>query len=88
MLVLTTVSFNKELSRLRDRKLADRIEKVINGLENAKSLQQVTSVKKIKGSENAFRIRIGDYRLGFYLIDNTVKLTAFASRKEIYSYFP
>ncbi len=72
MLVLTTVSFNKELSRLRDRKLADRIEKVINGLENAKSLQQVTSVKKIKGSENAFRIRIGDYRLGFYLIDNTV----------------
>ena len=88
MLVLTTSSFIKDLRRIRDRKLADRIEKIIKSLEAAKTLQQVSSVKKIKGSSNAFRIRIGDYRLGFYLVDNAIKLTAFASRKEIYSYFP
>ena len=88
MHVFTTTSFNKDLSRIRDKKLAVRIEKLIQSLESAKSLQQIPSVKKIKGTHNAFRIRMGDYRLGFYLINDSLKLVAFASRKEIYNYFP
>lgn len=88
MVVISTKSFSKDISKIRDKKLAQKIIDVIQRLELANSLSEIQHLKKMIGSPNAYRIRIGDYRLGFYLINNTIQLTVFANRKEIYKYFP
>lgn len=42
----------------------------------------------MKGFRNAFRIRIKDYRLGFYLEKDTILISRLLNRKDIYKYFP
>ena len=88
MLVFTTTSFNKDISKIRDKKIALRIEQAIKNLEQASSVTEITSVKKLAGHTNAYRIRIGDYRLGFFLVNKNAHLTVFAHRKDIYRSFP
>lgn len=88
MEVFATASFNKDISKLKDITTARKIEKLIAKLQGAESLNSIAGIKKLSGSLNAYRIRIGDYRIGFYKENNTIKLTAFAHRKEIYRYFP
>jgi len=88
MIVVATKSFSKDISKIRDKKLAQKIEDAIQKLEQANFLTEIQQLKKMTGSPNAYRIRIGDYRLGFYMINDTIQLTVFANRKEVYKYFP
>ncbi|WP_374754821.1 type II toxin-antitoxin system RelE family toxin [Dyadobacter psychrophilus] len=44
--------------------------------------------KKLKGFSNAYRIRIGDYRVGIFVENNIVELARIAHRKDIYKVFP
>lgn len=88
MIVVATKSFSKDISKIRDKKLAHKIDEAIQKLEQANSLSEIQQLKKMAGSPNAYRIRIGDYRLGFYFINDTIQLTVFANRKEVYKYFP
>ena len=57
-------------------------------LEQADTLAEVAHMKKLKGHSNHYRVRIGDYRLGFSVINDTVCLVRFLPRKDIYKYFP
>jgi mRNA interferase RelE/StbE len=88
MLVVATKSFNKDILSIKDKKLLKKIEGTIQKIEAAKTFSEIQNLKKMIGAVNAYRIRIGDYRLGFYFINGVVQLTVFASRKEIYKYFP
>jgi mRNA interferase RelE/StbE len=88
MLVVSTPSFNKDISKIKDKILASRIEQVILKLQLADNISEMGSLKTMSGADNAYRIRIGDYRLGFTVSDNTVRLVIFAHRKDIYRYFP
>jgi mRNA interferase RelE/StbE len=51
-------------------------------------LSEIKNVKKLKGFSNAYRIRIGDYRIGVTFENNIVKFARVAHRKEIYKIFP
>jgi len=42
----------------------------------------------MKGNKTAFRIRIGRYRIGIYIVNETVEFTRVLSRDKIYKYFP
>lgn len=88
MIVFTTNAFNKDISKIRDKKMALKIEQVIKKVEIVDSVSEIPGIKKLSGHNNAYRIRIGNYRLGFFLIDNTIRLSIFADRKDIYKYFP
>lgn len=88
MLVVSTPSFNKDVSKLNDGKLAARIGEVIRKMQSANNISEISGIKKLSGSSIAYRIRIADYRLGFTIEDNTIRLVIFAHRKEIYRYFP
>ncbi|MBP1468695.1 type II toxin-antitoxin system RelE/ParE family toxin [Candidatus Chloroploca sp. M-50] len=35
-----------------------------------------------------YRIRIGDYRLGLFVEDDTITVVRFLHRRDIYRYFP
>jgi len=81
-------SFTRDLRKLRNRQLSKRIREVIEQLEDIDSLQEISGVKNLRGSENYYRIRIGDYRIGLLLEDDIVTLVRFLHRKDIYRYFP
>lgn len=81
-------SFIKDLERLRDRWLRERVGETIEQLEGAASLQEIEGVKKLRGGEGYYRIRIGDYRLGLFWAEDRVVLIRFLHRKDMYRYFP
>jgi mRNA interferase RelE/StbE len=51
-------------------------------------LGEIAHVKKLKGSEGYYRIRIGNYRVGIIAADGTVIFVRFLYRRNIYRYFP
>lgn len=65
-----------------------QLGKVIDMLSQAKKLSDLSSCKKLTGFKNAYRIRMGEYRIGFIFEDETVELVRVLGRKEIYKYFP
>jgi mRNA interferase RelE/StbE len=44
--------------------------------------------KKLVGTKEYYRMRIGDYRVGFKIDGSTVVFMRVLHRKEIYKYFP
>ncbi|RAV30969.1 type II toxin-antitoxin system RelE family toxin [Sinomicrobium soli] len=81
--------FKKDIVKIRDRKLKDLLLGKLHELKDAPGLEQVAGVRKLSGHATAYRIRIGDYRLGFFLEDpETVRLQRFVKRNDIYKLFP
>lgn len=88
MQVQYTAKFSKDLDKVSGKEIKSQIAKCIEAIKAADKLSDLANLKKMKGAEGAYRIRIGDYRLGFYYIDGIVKLARFSHRKDIYKYFP
>jgi len=81
-------SFEKDISRILERHLLARIKSVIEEVENADSLLDVSNIKKLKADGDYYRIRVGDYRIGFVEDGDVVTFVRLLHRKEIYRYFP
>jgi mRNA interferase RelE/StbE len=89
MIIEFDKSFEKSLEKTRNKSLFQKIEKVIIDFENAKSLTDLPNVKKLTGYKIYYRLRIGEYRLGFEKIsENTFRFIIVAHRKDIYKTFP
>ena len=80
--------FNRDLRRIRDRDLQRRIALKIQELETADSITEVSGIRAMRGWENHYRVRIGDYRMGLAVDGKVVTLLRFLHRREIYRYFP
>jgi mRNA interferase RelE/StbE len=81
-------SFLKELNRLNDNQLKQKIVDCILQVEVAQNLAEIKNIKKLKGFESYFRIRINDYRIGIKIENDTVNFVVFEHRKDIYKTFP
>ena len=81
-------TFEKDLRKLRDKNLLSKIKSVIEAVEIASALEDVTSLKKLQGVDGYFRIRLGDYRIGVFWQDETVRFIRVLHRREFYRYFP
>jgi len=81
-------SFLDDLKCIQDRAILRRVTNLIETWEQTETLAEVAHLKKLKGRGNHYRVRIGDYRLGFSVINDTVCLVRLLPRKDIYKYFP
>ena len=81
-------SFQKDIRRIKDKYVLQRIANTVANVQRAKTLDEVKSLKKIQGTQSMYRIRIGDYRLGIIVADSTVEFIRCLHRKDIYKYFP
>ena len=81
-------SFVKDLRHIKDKGLLKRIKQTIEFVEKAEGTQDIASLKKLKGANNYYRIRVGEYRLGLIIEGNTASFVRCLNRKEIYRYFP
>ncbi|WP_375494519.1 type II toxin-antitoxin system RelE/ParE family toxin [uncultured Nostoc sp.] len=52
------------------------------------SLDEISNLKKLKDADSTYRIRVGDYHVGFTVIGDTVTFVRVLHRKDIYRYFP
>jgi mRNA interferase RelE/StbE len=80
--------FSKDVLKINDESLKDNLFGIIINMKNTQNLNQIPNMKKLKGHSEAYRIRIGKYRLGFYFDGEVVELARFAKREDIYKLFP
>jgi mRNA interferase RelE/StbE len=81
-------SFSKDLKKINDTNILEKVKAVIDTIENTSNLMEIKDVKKLTSSGKYYRIRIGDYRMGIKLENEIVVFVRFLHRKEIYRYFP
>jgi mRNA interferase RelE/StbE len=81
-------SFDADLSAITDAALLRRIRKVIEQVEAARTFQQIPNLKRLGATGKYYRIRLGDYRIGFVFERGAVTFVRCLNRKEIYRYFP
>ncbi len=81
-------SFAKDLKNIREKVLLKRVKDIIEEVKKAENLNEIGNIKKLKGYDTFYRIKFGDYRVGFEVVDNQVIFTRFLHRKEVYRYFP
>ena len=80
--------FSKDLDGIGAKSVKSNLLKAIELMESVNSLDELPNTKKLKGHKSAYRIRIGDYRLGFFFENNTIIIARFVHRKDIYKLFP
>ncbi|BAY13600.1 type II toxin-antitoxin system RelE family toxin [Calothrix sp. NIES-2098] len=88
MIVEFRKSFEKDLSKIKDEAILQRIQKVIEEVENAENIGELSNFKKLKTDGDYYRIRVGDYRIGLKISDNIFVFIRALPRKDIYRYFP
>lgn len=82
-------SFLKDLKVLKSTPVFEQIKGLVfDEIPNLSDLQNLVNLKKLKGDDNAYRLRVGDYRIGFYFEGETVTFARVLHRKDIYRYFP
>ena len=78
-----TNSAKKELNAIRqgNSKAASRIKTFIDSLENIDNLATIPKALKLSGMKNAWRFRIGDYRIESRIlkIENGLEITEISS---------
>jgi mRNA interferase RelE/StbE len=80
--------FARDLRKIKDEALLERVNAVIEEIEAAETLADVTNLKKLKGYSHLYRIRIGAYRLGIFGDSDDVQLMRIGHRKDFYRKFP
>lgn len=89
MIVIFDRAFSKSLDKLKEKQIIERLKTLIVTMEKAETIGDLPAIKAMKGHAGFYRIRIGDYRLGFELTShNEILLILVAHRKDIYKRFP
>ena len=88
MKTLFDPSFSRNLRKIKDEALRERVMAVIAEIDAAKTLGDISNMEKLKGHSHAYRIRVGDYRIACYCKADQIELIHFLHRKDIYKKFP
>ena len=88
MRVELTKSFEKDIPKIDNSKIAEIVINIIEDLRISTSISGLQNIKKMKDSNNAYRIKIKDFRLGIYIEGDKVIISRLLHRKDIYKYFP
>lgn len=80
--------FSKDIDRISQKSIRSNLSKLIKSFEVAENLNNIPNLKKLVGHKSAYRVRIGDYRVGFFYESHKVILARIVHRKDIYKLFP
>ncbi|MBU3928360.1 MAG: type II toxin-antitoxin system RelE/ParE family toxin [Bacteroidetes bacterium] len=81
-------TFQKDAAKIDQKALFNLIADSIINVRDASRINEIKNLKKLKGTANHYRIKIGDYRLGIIISKGSVKFIRCLHRKDIYKYFP
>lgn len=80
--------FSKDLDRINQKSVKTSLSKLIQQVEQSENLSKISNLKKLVGHKSAYRVRIGDYRVGFFYENRKVLFGRIVHRKDIYKVFP
>jgi len=86
--IIVTRHFAKDVDKELNKQQKQQLAQILISITQSKTLSEIPDCKKLKGFKNAYRIRMGNYRIGFLLEDETIKLSRVLNRKDVYKYFP
>jgi mRNA-degrading endonuclease RelE of RelBE toxin-antitoxin system len=82
-------TFIKDIKSLKSTSSYSAIKNLVfTDILAVQNLKEISNLKKLKGDDNAYRIRVGDYRIGFFLESDTITFARVLHRREFYRYFP
>ena len=87
MIALANDKFWKDVKKLKNRQVQRAVLEAIENVETAENLHQIRDLKRLKGAV-AYRIRIGDYRIGVLIEDDNVEFISVGHRNKFYRTFP
>ncbi len=88
MLVITTKQFRKDALKELSKDDQLLLATIIQELQKAESVPGFPNLKKLKGFKNAFRIKMGDYRICFLSREQTIYLSRVLHRGRFTVIFP
>jgi len=88
MIVKFEKKFQKDILNISNITTLNSIERIIFAVKNAEKIADIPNIKKLKGTKTAYRIRVGDYRMGVYIENNTVEFICILPRNIVYRHFP
>lgn len=80
--------FLKELANIPSDKRQVLEFFVFEFIKQIDSLDGIKNLKKLQGHKSAYRVRFGDYRLGFFYEDGEIQLERVIHRSKFYRKFP
>jgi mRNA interferase RelE/StbE len=80
--------FLKDLSKLPSPQRKKIEDFVFVELPSISSFNQLHHTERMIGYPHYYKIRFGDYRLGFHFAEDKLTLERVLHRKEVYRYFP
>ena len=87
--VVYAEEFLKDLNKLKSTPYYNPIKSLcFDQIPLLKSTSEISSLKKLKGFDEYYRIRKGDFRIGIKITNSEVTFLRCLSRKDIYKYFP
>ena len=80
------IVISKSVQKQIDNLPNDLVERVIEKIQNLASEPRPDGIVKLKGSDNEYRIRIGDYRVRYEIDDESqlVQILQCKHRKDVY----
>jgi mRNA interferase RelE/StbE len=84
-------SFERDLRKIRDPAVLGRIAEVVEGARRAGTVMEIPGIRRLAvpvGEGALYRIRVGDYRIGCVVDEDTITFVRCLHRREIYRYFP
>ena len=81
-------SFTRDLRKVKSQSTLDRVREVIEQVEAAPDPAAISDLKRLTGASNAYRIRIGDYRIGVTIEGDLMEFVRFLHRRDLYRFFP
>jgi len=81
-------SFSRDVKKIEDKGTRKQIQAAVEQVEQAPTLQDITHLKKLEGYGNAYRIKVGEYRIGLWIENDVVIFIRCLPRKDIYRKFP
>jgi mRNA interferase RelE/StbE len=81
-------SFERDLKGIRSQRIRAGVREAILNVEAAADWNDVADIKKLKGLATAFRIRVGDYRIGLFIEDDLAEFVRVLPRRDICRRFP
>lgn len=80
--------FSKDLDKITLKSVKLNLANLIKQIEGSEDLNNISHLKKLVGHKSAYRVRLGDYRVGFFYDKTKVTFARIVHRKDIYKVFP
>ena len=80
--------FSKDIDHISVKSVKSNLAKLIRQMESEENLNNISHLKKLSGHKSTYRVRLGDYRVGFFYENHKVIFARVIHRKDIYKVFP